>query len=479
MYFHTARIVMLIAISLSFLNSVCSSPAQEKPSVAPTELAERAFHRRAVEAAIWGIPAVNTDLMFQAAKKAGAGENQIVYWSKPLDWNNQTLTPNPDAIYFMPFWNMKNAGPIVIEIPPAEGGSITGSLMDVWQVPLEDVGTAGEDKGRGGKYLIVPPDYKERTPAGYIELRSQVYQGYGLLRSILKSRDRAGIAAAVEYGKKIAIYPLSAANRLAEQNTTFIDANGVLFDSTIPYDVRFFESLDRVLQLEPWIERDRVMVNTLKSLGLEKGKPFTPDAKAKQIMNDALAETKQWFDHYYETAYEPFYKEARWFLPASKELLAAVEKGFSDSNSYPIDNRGCAYYFAFSGIKHMGAGQFYLFVSRDKANNVLDGNKTYILHVPPKPPVEQYWSVVLYDFDTHALIRDMSWSSRSSLATDLVKNADGSVDVYFGPKAPTGRESNWIPTKAGGRFEALFRLYGQTKPLFEKTWVLPDIEEVK
>ncbi len=230
----TARAAMLIAIGLS-LNSIEISLAQESAPIAAAELAERALHRRAVEAAIWGIPAVNTDLMLQAAKKAGAGENQLVYWSKPLDWKNQTLTPNPDAIYFMPFWNTKDAGPIVIEIPPAEGGSITGSLMDVWQLPLEDVGTAGVDKGKGGKYLIVPPDYKEKIPDGYIELRSQVYQGYGLLRSILKDRSDAGVSAAVEYGKKIKIYPLSAANRLGELETKSIDANDVLFDSTIPY----------------------------------------------------------------------------------------------------------------------------------------------------------------------------------------------------------------------------------------------------
>ncbi|MET0507769.1 MAG: DUF1254 domain-containing protein, partial [Burkholderiaceae bacterium] len=145
------------------------------------ELAERSVHRRAVEAVIWGMPAVNTDLMYQAMARGAKGDwNQIVYWSRLLDWKNQTLTPNPDAIYFMPFFNTAQTGPVVLEIPPADEGSITGSIMDCWQTPLEDVGPAGVDKGRGGKYVILPPGHSEPVPDGHIPLPSQTYQGYAL-----------------------------------------------------------------------------------------------------------------------------------------------------------------------------------------------------------------------------------------------------------------------------------------------------------
>ena len=72
----------------------------------------------------------------------------------------------------------------------------------------------------------------------------------------------------------------------------------------------------------------------------------------------------------------------------------------------------------------------------------------------------------------------MPQSSRSSTTPGLQKNADGSVDVYFGSKAPEGKESNWVPTSADGRFEVLFRLYGPEKPFFDKAWVLPDIEQI-
>ena len=440
----------------------------------PAELAARTLHRRAVEAVIWGIPIVNTDLMYQAAVKAGAGPNQIVYWSRLFGWQNQTLTPNPDSIYFMPFYDTK-AGPIVLEIPPAEGGTITGSLMDYWQAPLEDVGPAGVDKGKGGKYLILPPGYQAPIPDGYIPMPSLTYVGYALLRSILKSGSQADLAAAVAYGKTIKLYPL--ANAANPPETTLVDAIDVIFDAVIPYDLCFFQSLARMVEAEPWIDRDRAMIDTLRTLGIEKGKPFKPDTATGKALETAAQEAQAWFDDRYETTYAPYNDGPHWFPPADKELLDAASIGFTGADSYPLDSRGTTYYFAFSGLKHMGAGQFYLFTCRDKDGDPLDGGKTYRLRVPVNPPVHQYWSATAYDFVTHALIRDTDWSSRSSNTPGLQANGDGSVDVFFGPEAPAGKDSNWVPTKAGGRFEGLFRFYGPDKPLFDKTWVLPDIEK--
>ncbi|MGB7042489.1 MAG: DUF1214 domain-containing protein, partial [Xanthobacteraceae bacterium] len=128
--------------------------------------------------------------------------------------------------------------------------------------------------------------------------------------------------------------------------------------------------------------------------------------------------------------------------------------------------------------KHLGAGQYYLMTIRDKDRKPLDGNGTYRLNVPANAPVKLYWSATVYDRATHALIRGQPRSSRSSNTPKLQKNADGSVDVFFAPKAPNGKETNWVPTDANGRFEVLFRLYGPEKPFFDKTWVLPDIEHI-
>jgi len=442
----------------------------------PTDVTERAVYRRAVEAAIWGMPAVNCELMYQAMARANGAFNQIAYWSRLPDWKIQTLTPNPDAIYLTPFTNTAKVGPMVLEIPPADEGSITGTVMDVWQCALEDVGPAGVDKGQGGKYLILPPDYKHNVPAGYIPMPSDTYEGYALLRSIPKSGSEADVAKAVAYGKRIQLYPLSQAS--APPATTFVDVADVLYDSTIPYDLRFFEALNRVVQAEPWLERDKAMIDQLKSVGIEKGKPFNPDPRTKELLNDAAREAREWLVARYEASLSsPYYEGGHWARPGSRELFEGQATFFAKPDVYPVDIRGVTFSYAYFTPKHVGAGSSYLLAIADADGQLLDGGATYQLTVPADVPVKQYWSATVYDRATHAPIRNARWPSRSSQTPGLQKNADGSVDVYFGPNPPAGKESNWVPTSTDGGFEVLFRFYGPEKPLFEKTWRLPDIEK--
>jgi hypothetical protein len=253
----------------------------------------------------------------------------------------------------------------------------------------------------------------------------------------------------------------------------------VVFDSTIPYDMRFFQSLDRMVQSEPWLERDKAMIDMLRSIGIEKGKPFKPDAKTRQILNAAIGETHSWLGARYETAFPPYYGSGQWGVPANPELMETASTFYEAANAYSVDARALLDYWAFTTVKHLGAGQFYLMAIRDKAGAAFDGSRHYRLNVPANVPASQYWSTVVYDRATHALIRNASRLSRSSQNPDLQKNADGSVDVYFGPQAPAGKQTNWIPTNPGGKFEVLFRVYGPEKPLFDKTWKLTDIEFVQ
>lgn len=458
-----------------------SAQAQQTQSGDFAKIQQHVLQHRALEAVIWGMPAVNRDLMYQAMLRETKGrDNQLLYWSKLLDWKNQTLTPNTDVIYLTPYFDTKDVGPVVMEIPPAQGGAIVGTIMDAWQTPLEDVGPAGVDKGKGGKYLILPPGYTDKLPDGYIALPSQTYKGYALLRSIRQSGSEADLVKAVEYGKQIKIYPLSqAANPPA---TTYVDAAGVLYDATIPYDIRYFESLDRVIQHEPWLERDRVMIDTLRSLGIEKGKKFAPDAKMVQLLNAAAKKAHHYMDgKYHELVIQgPFAKGSKWSFPVRfAQVFQAGQESFANPNAYPVEDRGLLFTFIFFMPKRMGEGQFYLLAMEDKEGNLLDGSKTYRLNVPANAPVRQYWSATLYDRETHALIREVSHAARSSQSPGLQVNADGSVDLYFGPKAPAGKESNWTPTDPKGEFEILFRFYGPLPSLFDKSWVLPDVELVK
>ncbi len=452
--------------------------ASQSKQFYPEQLIARNIQRRAVEAVIWGMPAVNFALMYQAMVSEVHGAfNQIVYWSRLPDWKNQTLTPNPDVIYLMPFFNTKEAGPIVLEIPPADEGSINGSVMDCWQTAIEDVGPAGVDKGKGGKFLILPPGYKDPTPNGYIAMPSGNYQGFALLRSILSGGSDADVAKAVAYGHRIKLYPFSKA--VNPPATKFVDAIDVVFDATIPFDVRFFQYLDRMVQYEPWLERDKAMIDILKTTGIEKGRKFITDAKTQKALRDAIAEARDLLDLHYESAFlQPYFENSRWALPASKELIDGMSTNFADAGSYPVDARGLCFSFGFFSAKHLGASQFYLMAIQDRDGNEFMGSRVYHLRVPPDVPVTQYWSVTLYDRATHTLIRNMKRSSQSSQNPELQKNADRSIDVYFSPEAPSGKTSNWIPTNPDGEFEVLFRFYGPQKPLFDKAWKLPDVERI-
>jgi hypothetical protein len=467
---------MPVISAIALAAAICQGASAQ--SLTSDQLSQRSIERRAIESIIWGMPAVNYDLMLQAAINAKAKPNQVIYWSRLPDWKNQTLTPNPDVIYLMPLFDTKEVGPMVMEIPPAgPAGSITGSIDDGWQTALEDVGPAGVDKGKGGKYLVLPPGYKDETPKGYIVLQSPTYQSYALLRSNLASGSDTDVAKAVAYGKQVKVYPLSQAKR--PPATIFVDAIDIVFDSTIPGDLRFFQALDRFVQHEPWIDRDRVMIDMLKSIGVEKGKTFAPDQGMQAVLKEAIGEARAWLDNRYESIFTTSFNEGQqWVLPALPGVSEGMMTNFANPNAYPVDGRGVAYSMAFFSAKHLGAGQYYLMTIRDKERKPLDGNGTYRLNVPADAPVKLYWSATVYDRASHALIRGQKWASRSSNTPKLQKNADGSVDVFFAPKAPAGKEANWVPTDANGRFEVLFRLYGPEKPFFDKKWVLPDIERI-
>ena len=462
------------SLALFFLLGSAMRSLAQNPS--SDEVTSRAVQRCAAQAVVWGMPAVNFDLMLQAAIKNKSAANQIVYWSRLPSWKNQTLTPNPDAIYLMPFINTKD-GPIVLEIPPADEGSITGSVDDAWQTAVEDVGPAGLDQGKGGKYVILPPDRKFKLPADYLPLSPDTFQSYALLRSILKSGSDADVAKAVAYGKRIKLYPLSQA--AAPPDTKFVDVIDDVYDATIPYDMRFFDSLNRIVQTEPWLDRDRVMIDCLKTLGIEKGKSYHPSDEVATATKRGMDEAHAWVEVNYEKLYaQPFNPGLHWALPASPELVKAMESDFVDPNSYPVDTRGLTYSLAFFSAKHLGAGQYYLMTINDKEGKTLEGRHTYRLTVPANAPVNQYWSATVYNRATHAFIRDARWMSRSSQTPGLQQNPDGSVDIYFAPKPRAGKESNWVPINADGQFEVLFRFYGPEKSLFEKTWKLPDIEKL-
>lgn len=444
----------------------------------PADFEEQLVYNRAVEAVIWGIPAVNSELLHESLIKVKGDYNQVIYWSGLINSKNQTLTPNPDVIYVNPLYDTRQ-GPVVLEIPPVEGvSSLTGSLDDGWQTAIEDIGPAGVDKGKGGKYLILPPNYKDAVPLGYIPMPSSTFTGYAILRSNLTDGSPNDIKRAVDYGKKVKIYPLSEADN--PPTTTFVDLLEVPFSNTIPYNFHFFEILNQFIQREPWITRDIAMIDQLKTIGIEKGKTFQADARRQEILNAAIKDAHTWIDSEYDKAFKiPFYNDTKWALPVSQDFVKSIGSNYSIPNLYPVRERAIAYSIAYFSAKHLGTGQFYLISIKDDKGQEFDGSKLYKLHLPAKVPVKLYWSVTAYDRETHALILGMKYASRASTSPGLQKNSDGSVDIYFGAKSPAGKETNWVPTDPKGKFELLARFYGPEKGFFDKTWKMGDVEEVK
>jgi hypothetical protein len=469
------------AVKLSPKKSIATSnlaTAQLGSSFNPANINEQVVYGRAFNAVVWGMPAVNFQLFIDALSKAKANFNQVVYWSGLLKSNNQTLTPNPDVIYVNPFYDTRQ-GPVILEIPAAEGASsITGSLDDAWQTAIEDIGPAGIDKGRGGKYLILPPDYKEQIPEGYIPMSSSTFTGYAILRSNLTDGSEKDLARAIEYGKKIKIYLYSQATNPPQ--TTFVDLLNVDFNTTIPYDMRFFELLNEFVQREPWLERDKAMIDQLKTIGIENGKPFDPNAQMQEILTAAIQAAHVWVDKKYETVFDhPFYEGTHWALPAFPDFTKAIMENYVLPDAYPIDERASAYSIAYFSAKHLGTGQYYLMTIKDENDKPFEGSKVYRVHLPANVPVKLYWSLTAYDRQTHALIQGMNYSSRASTSPGLQKNVDGSVDIYFGGKPPAGKESNWVPVNQQRQFELLARFYGPERAFFEKSWKMGDVEEVQ
>jgi Protein of unknown function (DUF1214)/Protein of unknown function (DUF1254) len=176
-----------------------------------------------------------------------------------------------------------------------------------------------------------------------------------------------------------------------------------------------------VMQMEPWLARDKLMIDMLKSIGIEKGKPFNPDPQTEVILKSAAREAHALLEVRYEGMFRPYFDISRWALPAMPDYLKASSDGFSDPAAYPFDSRGLAFTFVFFTPKHLGQGQSYLMTLEDKDGQNLDGSKSYRLTVPANAPVSQYWSATVYDRATHGLIREMPRSGRGSQSPGLGK----------------------------------------------------------
>jgi hypothetical protein len=359
-------------------------------------------------------------------------------------------------------------------MPPAVGAGLFGSMNDAWQVPMADVGPAGDDRGKGGRYLLLPPGAKTAVPRGYFPVQFTTINGYCFMRVIPEGSAPADIQRAIDLVSKIQIYPLSkATNPTASRH---IDMAGKLYNGIPEMDDTFYDRLATILNEEAIQTRDLVALGQFRTLGYEHGKPFTPDAKTRALLKEGAREAQAFFIESF--MHQPrFFPDRQWQMGAGP---IATETGFSfqAADFLDVDKRGTMFYMACGLPKKLGTASFYLNGVLDAAGKPLDGSASYTLHVLPNVPAKQFWATTIYDFETGAFVRESPKIEVNSYQ-DLQKNADGSVDLYFSSKAPAGKESNWAYTAPGKPWFMVFRFYGPEKPLSEKTWQLPDIEITK
>lgn len=464
---------MLLATGLAVLAGQ-SAQAQAAQSTVPSEAVSAAVERRAVEAALWGMPIVSFDAMREAFfRDAGAGYNDVVFWSRPSDHLNQTTTPNSTSHYVYANVNLKD-GPVVFELPPSGDTAMYGNLHSAWQVPVEDFGPAGIDQGQGGSFLLTPPGYAGPVPAGMRAIPVPTRNGYFLLRASPRSADRRAAARANALIGKLRLYPLSAAASPPPQR--LIDMSGRLFDAIVAMDDSYYDRLARMLREEDADRRDMAMRGMLVTLGIEADRPFAPSPAQRGALASGARQARSEMIDMVLARRSAWWPESRWGTSAG---LIEIGKGgftYEQSGALRLDDRARTFFYAFAMPRRLGAATFYLTQVADRAGAPLDGNRTYVLRIPARVPARDFWSINVYDLETSGFLRGVSAVGTDSNRPDLLVNKDGSVDITFSAAPPKGGKGNWIALVPGRRWTAMFRLYGPAPALFDRSWRLPDIE---
>ena len=438
---------------------------------------------RAVEAFINMTPAASMYSLRQGHRDEGLTKsNQILIAEEMGDSKPLVLTWNNTSLYTWGFLDLKADGPTVIEAPP----DVLGILDDMYFRYMSDMGAAGPDKGKGGKYLVLPPHYDGDIPDGYYVVKSQTYCVWNFMRGRVRGpvADPDNVKKATENIKQnLKVYPLSKASNPPKME--FKDMSGLAgYNTIMPNDYSFFEVVNEIVQEEAdgWLDPE--LAGQLRAIGIMKGQKFDPDERMKKILTDAVAIGNGYAR--VNTVYPQDPGQQIYHDEHTEWVMAYPDKDsyFLQAGARRMDGRLWMHYNAVCvtpamALTRPGAGSDYMIVGLDAKGRPLDGAKTYKLHLPPNFPVKQNWSVTIYDTQTRSMLQtDQKFAGINSLSADQKQNDDGSIDVFLAPKAPAGMENNWIQTIPGKSWLILLRAYGPLEPWIDKTWRPSQLELV-
>jgi Uncharacterized conserved protein len=403
----------------------------------------------------------------------------------------------------------------VVEVPPQQ----LGTINDMWFGWVIDIGLPGPDRGEGGKYLFVPPDYDGPLPeSGFFVGRAKTNHVLYAVRSFMENNDPKPAVDSIKKSLKVYQYTpggfgtsiatilegkVRPAGNPPIPPTKFVEGTGKSFNTIPPNDFSFFEMTNELVQMEPATSLDPELLGQLAAIGIVKGKPFKPDARMKKILTDAAAvgnaagRALNWRSAEYPGwAYYPksMWANMLWqggytFETAPPMVTKEGIKPFPRSGARTLDSR-TAFYYAYTMdspgmiMRLPGVGSQYLMGFTDADKKPFDGGKTYKVTLPKNIPAAKFWSFTLYDNQTRSMLQTPQRYPRAGSQTypspAAVANADGSTTVYFGPSKPAdANDGNWIQTMPGKGWFTLLRLYSPLEPFFDKTWRCGEIELVK
>lgn len=459
-------------------------------------LREELLFQRATQTYLWAMPLINTMGMYDGFKDSfGSGYNVMAIWEKRLDAKTRITTPNSDLIYGIAFANLGETGPLVFEAPP----KLQGILLDMWQRPIPcdtkpfagDVGLPGPDGGAGGKFLLLPPGFKGDVPKDHYVYRSATNNVFIFLRSFYQSLDN--IQPAVDVLKQSVIYPLG--KKDSAKPMEFKYASGKPHEMLPRTDIKAFEELKWLVDTEGEHLAGADGLGMLAGVGIIEDKPFSPDARTKEILSKAA-----------KTAYKMsrvigmeqqigdvdlrVFKDRQWVNPVNNSSSlwpnAYIDLSWTDTKAgyRNVDARTWMftnYYSISPGMVSMtpGKGAFYMIAFKDADGNWLDGQNSYTLQLPKDIPAALFWSVTLYEAENASgLDNGQPFPSLGKL-NKPAQEPDGSTILHLTPKAPSGKESNWLATVPGRGYFAILRLYAPKEPAINMTWKPGDIQKVQ